>query len=129
PHPKESVPGTIDSVSDSDQQVATYWSQEAFDLSHVKESVYLGPASVATSRQMVWMRARGTVPEGPGSELLHRCLLAYACDQVMLEPLLRRHGRAWTTPGLSIARLAHAMWFHRPDRKSVVDGERGRRGR
>jgi acyl-CoA thioesterase-2 len=114
--PPESVPSALDVLGDTDHPVATYWTQAAFDLRHVEEPVYLGPASVATSRQMVWMRARGTVPEGPGSELLHRCLLAYACDQVMLEPLLRRHGRAWTTPGLSIASLDHAMWFHRPAR-------------
>jgi acyl-CoA thioesterase-2 len=62
---------------------------------------------------MVWMQARGPV-EGP--EVLHRALLAYACDQVMLEPILRRHGQSWASPGLSIASLDHAMWWHRPVR-------------
>jgi acyl-CoA thioesterase-2 len=115
--PPESVPSALDLLADVDHPVATFWTQAtAFDVRHVEEPIYLAPAAEATSRQMVWMRARGTVPDGPRSELLHRALLSYACDQVMLEPLLRRHGRHWTTPGLSIASLDHAMWFHRPAR-------------
>ena len=44
---------------------------------------------------------------------MHRALLAYACDQVLLEPVLRRHGHSWATRGISIASLDHAMWWHR----------------
>ena len=115
--PPESVPSALDLLAPVDHPVATFWTQTAaFDLRHVDEPLYLGPAREATSRQMVWMRARGRVPDGAASQVLHRALLAYACDQVMLEPLLRRHGRSWATPGLSIASLDHAMWFHRPAR-------------
>lgn len=116
--PPGSVPSALDVLGSVDHPVATFWTQTAaFDIRHVEESIYLEPAAAATSRQLVWMRARGVVPgTGPGSEVLHRALLAYACDQVMLEPLLRRHGRSWATPGLSIASLDHAMWFHRPTR-------------
>ena len=56
------------------------------------------------------MRSRGRIE---GDQLLHRALLAYACDQVMLEPVLRRHEISWTTPELSVASLDHAMWWHR----------------
>jgi acyl-CoA thioesterase-2 len=42
--------------------------------------------------------------------------MAYACDQVMLEPVLRRHGQSWASPGLTMATLDHAMWWHRPAR-------------
>lgn len=95
-----------------DHPVADFWTQaSAFDLRHVEQPVYLAPGAERTDRQMVWMRARGAVPE---DQVLHRALLAYACDQVMLEPVLRRHGRSWATPGLSIASLDHAMWWHRP---------------
>jgi len=97
-----------------DRPVADFWTQtNAFDLRHVDEPIYLEPAATPTDRQMVWMRARGWVD---ASEVLHRALLAYACDQVMLEPLLRRHGLSWATRGLSIASLDHAMWWHRPVR-------------
>ncbi len=114
--PPESVPSALEVLGAVSHPVATFWTQTAaFDIRHVEESIYLDPAATSTSRQMVWMRARGVVPgTGPAAEVLHRALMAYACDQVMLEPLLRRHGRSWATRGLSIASLDHAMWFHRP---------------
>ncbi len=56
------------------------------------------------------MRARGEVP---ADQLMHRALLMYACDQIMLEPVLRKGGNSWMTPGLSVASLDHAMWWHR----------------
>lgn len=115
--PPESVPSAIDLLGSMAHPVATFWTQTAaFDLRHVEEPIYLHPGRRATSRQMVWMRARGAMPDVPQSDALHRALLAYACDQVMLEPLLRRHGHSWASPGLSIASLDHAMWFHRPAR-------------
>jgi acyl-CoA thioesterase-2 len=117
PTPEE-VRSALDVLGRASHPVAKFWHQTAaFDLRHVEESIYLEPAAEQTSRQMVWMRARGAVPEAsPSAEVWHRALMAYACDQVMLEPLLRRHGRSWSTPGLSIASLDHAMWFHRPAR-------------
>lgn len=112
--PPESVPSALELLSGSDHPLTRFWTQtSAFDIRHVEEPIYLRPASAATDRQMVWMRARGPV-EGP--EVLHRALLAYACDQVMLEPILRRHGQSWASRGLSIASLDHAMWWHRPVR-------------
>ena len=49
-------------------------------------------------------------------ELTQRALLAFGCDQVMLEPLLRRHGASWATRDMAFASLDHAMWWHRPAR-------------
>jgi acyl-CoA thioesterase-2 len=40
--------------------------------------------------------------------------MAYASDYTLLEPVLRRHGLAWSNPRLRPASLDHAMWFHRP---------------
>ena len=53
------------------------------------------------------------MPDDPD---LHRAALAYASDYTLLEPSLRRHGISWVSPGLSIASLDHAMWWHRPAR-------------
>ncbi|MBO1751641.1 acyl-CoA thioesterase II [Actinotalea sp. BY-33] len=109
--PPEEIPSAADLLGAIDHPVAAFWTESAaFDLRHVGSPVYLGPAEERTDRQMVWMRARGPVPEG---QAMHRALLAYACDQVMLEPVLRRHGLTWATPGLSMASLDHAMWWHR----------------
>ncbi|MDC7122166.1 acyl-CoA thioesterase II [Cellulomonas fimi] len=110
----EDVPSALDLLGTIDHPAAKFWAQEsAFDVRHVDGSIYLGRAAEATGRQQVWFRARDPLPD---DRLLHRALLAYACDQVMLEPVLRRSGRSWVTPGMSIASLDHAMWWHRDAR-------------
>ena len=112
--PPSEVQSALDVLGPIDHPVAKFWTQKAaFDLRHVESSLYLSPAPARTDRQMVWMRSRGPAPD---DALLHRALLAFACDQVMLEPILRQHGESWTSPGLSMASLDHAMWWHRPAR-------------
>jgi len=107
----EDVPSAFDVLGSIDHPVARFWTQEAaFDVRHVDGALYLGPAPQRTDRQSVWFRSRRPLPD---DALLHRALVAYACDQVMLEPVLRRSGRSWVTPGMSIASLDHAIWWHR----------------
>ncbi|CAM5792588.1 acyl-CoA thioesterase [Cellulomonas persica] len=107
----EDVRSVFDVLGPIDHPVARFWSHEsAFDVRHVEGALYLGPAPERTGRQMAWIRARSPLPD---DQLLHRALLAFACDQVMLEPVLRRAGRSWVTPGMAIASLDHAMWWHR----------------
>ncbi|MEK6344863.1 MAG: acyl-CoA thioesterase II, partial [Curtobacterium sp.] len=43
-------------------------------------------------------------------------VLGYASDLSILEPVMRRHGVAWGTPGVKSASLDHAMWWHRDGR-------------
>ena len=57
------------------------------------------------------MKPRARVPE-EASQYVHRALLTYVVDQVMLEPALRTLGLSWMSPGLVAASLDHAMWFH-----------------
>jgi acyl-CoA thioesterase-2 len=63
------------------------------------------------STKMVWLRATGELPDDPG---LHRYLLAYASDAGFVTTALKPHGVNTLTPGLQVASLDHAMWFHRP---------------
>jgi acyl-CoA thioesterase-2 len=112
--PPSEVGSAHDLLGPIDHPLARFWIKEsAFDLRHVEAPLYLAPAAAATDRQMIWMRARGVVPD---DELTHRALLAYACDEVVLEPVMRRHGLSMATRGLSVASLDHAMWWHRPVR-------------
>src|SRR3712207_1425824 len=112
--PPDDVVSAFDVLRPVNHPMATFWTESAaFDLRHVESSLFLGPGLDRTDRQMVWVRARSAVPD---DALLHRALMAYACDQVMLEPVLRRRGLSWITPGLSMASLDHAMWWHRPAR-------------
>lgn len=63
--------------------------------------------------QRVWLRADGQLPDDP---TLHACIVTYASDMTLLDTTLLPHGLAWGEPGLQMASLDHAMWFHRPFR-------------
>ena len=94
---------------------AEYYAEKSpFDIRHITPTVMLQPdrksAQEDSGRQMVWMRADGTadVPQ-----LMHRAMLALECDQVMMEPVLRRAGLSIATPGISYASIDHSMWWYR----------------
>ncbi len=62
------------------------------------------------AHRQVWFRATGPLPD---DQSVHRYLLAYASDFHFLTTALQPHGRSWLTPGVQVASLDHAMWFHR----------------
>jgi acyl-CoA thioesterase-2 len=63
--------------------------------------------------QHAWIRTTGPLPEDPA---IHRCVLAYASDMMLLDTALHPHGRSLFDRDLQIASLDHAVWFHRPFR-------------
>jgi acyl-CoA thioesterase-2 len=67
----------------------------------------------AGSMQRLWFKAAGSLPDDP---LLHVCVVAYASDMTLLDPVVNAHNIDWEDPGLQVASLDHAMWFHRPFR-------------
>jgi acyl-CoA thioesterase-2 len=69
--------------------------------------------SLITSRNVVWLRADGELPDDP---LLHVCLMTYASDMTLLDTVLLAHGTSWSDGLITGASLDHAMWFHRPFR-------------
>jgi acyl-CoA thioesterase II len=69
--------------------------------------------SLRTTRNMVWLRVAGELPDDP---LLHVCLMTYASDMTLLDPVLLAHGLSWLDGHTTGASLDHAMWFHRPFR-------------
>ncbi len=64
-------------------------------------------------RSASWLRANGKLPDDPA---VHRYVLAYASDFNFLSASMYPHGVSWLTPGMHVASLDHAMWFHRPFR-------------
>lgn len=90
-----------------------YVHQSPFDIRHVETTVMLGSDATAsehdTGRQMVWMRADGKVN---ASQIVHRALLALGCDQIMMEPVVRRAGLSFMTKGMSYATIDHSMWWY-----------------
>ncbi len=63
--------------------------------------------------QQVWLRADGRLPDDP---VLHACVVTYASDMTLLDTSVLPFGLAWDSPGMKMASLDHAMWFHRPFR-------------
>jgi len=97
-----------------DDPQALFWSKEkAIDQRHVEGAIYIRPGRQRAAQQSVWLKAVGQMPDDP---LLHAAVLAYSSDYALLEPVLRRHGLAWSDRRLRAASLDHAMWFHRPGR-------------
>ena len=97
-----------------DSRFASFWSKDkAIDLRHVEGAIYVRPGRQRAAQQSVWLKAIGQMPDDP---LVHAAVLAYCSDYSLLEPVLRRHGLAWSDRRLRAASLDHAMWFHRPGR-------------
>ena len=97
-----------------DSPEAQYWAKaRPFDLRHIERSIYFYVEGEQVAHQAVWFKTIGPMPD---NQLLHNAALAYASDYSLLEPIYRRHGLVWSTPGLMVASLDHAMWFHRPAR-------------
>ena len=63
--------------------------------------------------QGVWLRANGPLPDDP---VLHACVVTYASDMTLLDSSVLPFGLAWDSPGMRMASIDHAMWFHRPFR-------------
>ncbi len=110
--PPEQLPSAADLMGENPHPVAQYWSKaRPFELRHVEKPIYFSVDGEKVAKQAVWLRALGDLPEDAN---LHQAALAYLSDYTILESIYRRHGIAWSHPGLKSASLDHAMWFHRP---------------
>lgn len=89
------------------------FSDRPVDVLHVPSPIYTEVAEPREPRQAVWVRTRRALPDDPA---IHRAALAYLSDLTIQESILRGHGVSWSTPGLKVASLDHAMWWHRPGR-------------
>ena len=82
------------------------------DLRHLGTDPFSRNGQTALNQQ-VWLRADGTLPDDP---TLHACIVTYASDMTLLDTTILPFGLSWETPGMQMASLDHAMWFHRPFR-------------
>ena len=114
----EDLPGSreqMEPYADQSPFADYYARQSPFDLRHVGGTVLLDDAENenfeddSRSRQAVWSRTQGRADLDP---LMRRALLAMECDQIMMEPALRRARLSMTTPGISFASIDHAMWWY-----------------
>jgi len=63
--------------------------------------------------QNLWFKAKAPLPD---DQALHRAVLTYASDFNLLVTSLFPHGVSFFTPGLQMASIDHALWFHRNPR-------------
>jgi acyl-CoA thioesterase II len=61
-------------------------------------------------RRMLWARVIGEMPK---EQLANQAVLAYASDYGLLATSLLPHALSIHTPGMQVATLDHAIWFHR----------------
>ncbi|MDF2047224.1 acyl-CoA thioesterase II [Microbacterium sp. Kw_RZR3] len=83
------------------------------EVRHVTSPLYSSAEGPHVPRQAVWMKLRRPISD---DRAVHRAALAYLSDLTIQESIMRAHGVAWNTPGLRVASLDHAMWWHRPGR-------------
>lgn len=90
------------------------------DIRHVDRTPWQ-PGASAQPRNRLWVRTPAPLPDDP---LLHACVLAYASDLTMFEPVTYPHEGApaplsWellTRGEIRGGSLDHTIWFHRPFR-------------
>ena len=60
-----------------------------------------------------WFRAIAPLPDDPA---LHRAVISYASDMMLLGTAMLPHGVTWMTHNMQTASLDHAVWLHEPTR-------------
>lgn len=82
----------------------------AFEFRHVYPRNELKPVKRPPFQQ-VWFRLIDRAPDDPN---LHRAMLAYASDFLLLGTSMLPHGISYLHGNVQMASLDHALWFHRP---------------
>lgn len=106
----EDLPGADEISTEVHPLSVRVMSDGPIELRYLPSPIYDTVEGEHAPHQAVWMRTRSRLPDDPA---LHRAVLAYLSDLTIQEPVLRAHGVAWSTPGLKVASLDHAMWWHR----------------
>lgn len=93
---------------DDRQRAAMARRQVAIEMRPVEPQNPLAPVK-RPPRQHIWLRARRALPQ---DQDLHRAILTYASDFNLLATALLPHGVSFFSPGMQMASLDHALWFH-----------------
>jgi acyl-CoA thioesterase-2 len=109
----ESLPDFKTRMAPYKDQIGDWYDRpRPIDLRYVSGDPMSRKGTPSTNQQ-VWLRANGTLPDDP---VLHACIVTYASDMTLLDTTVLPFGLSWDTPGMQMASLDHAMWFHRPFR-------------
>jgi acyl-CoA thioesterase-2 len=109
----ESLPDWTERLAPYREQLGDLFERpRPIDLRYTGADPMSRKGTVAAGQQ-VWLRADGKLPDDP---VLHACIVTYASDMTLLDTAVMPLGLAWDSPGMKMASLDHAMWFHRPFR-------------
>jgi acyl-CoA thioesterase-2 len=114
--PPDAIPTTAERMEELfGPSVREWYGGNPIDIRHIGPLSFEAERdpSLRTTRNMVWLRADGDLPDDP---LLHVCLMTYASDMTLLDSVLLAHGLSWADGRTTGASLDHAMWFHGPFR-------------
>lgn len=94
--------------------IRAYWqSERAIEVRPVDFGRFVTPKK-ADPVQHAWFRPTGALPAAAPEDLaLHQCAMAFATDISLLDTALIPHARTLFDPGLAMASIDHALWFHR----------------
>jgi len=106
----ESLPSEDEIKTMAPPNMQGFWSLERpVEIRPVDVDRLLKPEKTEPA-QRLWFRTKGGMPD---DKQLHQCALAYASDFTLLSAGLVPHARQPFDPGLQMASLDHALWFHR----------------
>ncbi|BAN01221.1 acyl-CoA thioesterase [Ilumatobacter coccineus] len=109
--PPEQLPDFHTRMAPYAEQIGDWYHRpRPIDLRYV-DGDPMGRRGESHTGQHVWLRANGVLPDDP---VLQACVLTYASDMTLLDTTLLPFGLSYDHPGLQMASLDHAMWFHRP---------------
>jgi acyl-CoA thioesterase II len=109
----ESLPDWHTRMAPYREQLGEWYERpRSIDLRYV-DGDPIGRDRPAAEGQRVWLRADGDLPDDP---VVHACVVTYASDMTLLDTTILPFGLSWTSGGIQMASLDHAMWFHRPFR-------------
>ena len=100
-------------IDKAPEPVRRFWQRERpIELRPVSLAQYM-PSEPCEPVRHAWIRASGPLSD---DQALHRCVLAYASDTLILDTSMLAHGRSVFDDDIQGASLDHALWFHRPFR-------------
>jgi acyl-CoA thioesterase-2 len=119
PDPVTADPSTFPSLAELTAKSPADWAPLYTSWRHFDVRYEVPPTdrparpALERTRARVWLRARQTLPD---DLRWHAIVLAYVSDLTLLSAALPFRGLRPQQPGMRMASLSHALWFHRQAR-------------
>jgi acyl-CoA thioesterase-2 len=116
--PPESIPTVRERLAELDPELAVFFGRPNPIDQRFVGGMRWTKRDNHESRQKLWMRADGQVPDKGEQEdaLTHAAIVTYASDMTLFDSILQPHEIRWEDELFMGASLDHCMWFHRPFR-------------